>query len=103
MPYQPGDEIAVTIEIVDNLGAVYDPAVVKYHYTDPLGVYYTKTYGTDAVVTKTSAGHYKLVIYIPYVASAAGNWYYDAQAIDGNGNSVLVENGQFLVQTIRTL
>lgn len=101
--YQPGDEVAIAFVITDNTGASYDPPVVKFHYKDAAGTANTKTYLTDSAVTKTSAGHYKLVIYVPYAAASVGDWYYDAQALDGSANSLLVEPGQFTVESIGTL
>lgn len=101
--YQPGDEVSVTIAVTDSTGTAYDPYAVKFHYTDPAGTDYTKIYGTDSVATKTSTGHYKLVIYVPYTSASVGYWEYDAQALDSGGNSLLVEPGRFYVQKLKTL
>jgi hypothetical protein len=102
--YQPGDEVAIAFAITDSTGAAYDPATVRFHYTDPLGVDYLKTYLIDtAFVTKVSTGNYKLVIFIPYNNASKGMWYYDAQALDGSTNSLLVQAGSFYVEAIGTL
>lgn len=102
--YQPGDEVSITFTVRDSTSTLYDPASVKFHYTDSAGTDYTKIYGTDTdVVSKTSTGIYKLVIYIPYATVSIGNWHYDAQALDGSNNSLLVEDGVFIVKQINTL
>ncbi len=101
--YQPGDQVAITFAVTDNTGAAYDPAAVRFHYTDAVGTDYTKIYLTDAVVTKVSVGHYKLIINVPYASASVGDWYYDAQALDGSAVSLLVEDGLFHVESIGTL
>ncbi len=101
--YEPGDEVAITFNVTDNAGVDYDPATVKFHYINPAGTLSTKIVGTDSVATKVSAGHYKLLIYIPYAAASVGEWHYDAQALDGSANSLKVEAGTFRVKAIRTV
>jgi hypothetical protein len=101
--YQPGDNISVSFTVRDANGTLYDPTTVRFHYTNPAGTLSTKTYGVDGVVTKPSTGLYKLSIFVPYALASVGDWYYDAQALDGSGNSLLVEDGRFTVGSLATV
>lgn len=101
--YDPGDVISVLFTITDGSGAAFDPATVKFHYTDPLGVDYLKVYLTDSVVSKISTGVYRLLIYVPYMNNSQGEWVWDAEALDGSSNSLVVEHGWAVVDPLRTL
>lgn len=101
--YDPGDTVKILYSPVDGNGAAYDPSAVKFHYASPDGTDYTKIYGTDAVATRLSAGHYQLLISIPYTNTSAGEWNGDGQSLDGSANSLNVEKFRFIVRRLATL
>lgn len=101
--YQPGDQVTVTFDVLNTAtGLYYDPDVVRFHYTDPTGADYIKTYLTNSEVTRLSLGHFALVINVPYATSAVGTWYYDAQGLIASV-SVVVEDNYFVVKSLPTL
>jgi len=102
--HHPGDSIAIPFEVRDSTNTLADPSEVLFHYTDPLGADATKVYGVDTdVVSRTSTGIYRLLIYIPYSTNSYGRWHYDGQARDGSGNSLTVSRGYFDVTRLETL
>lgn len=102
--YQPGDQVTISFTVRDSNDTLYDPASVKFHYKDAQGTSYTKIYLIDTdVVSKTSTGLYKLLIFVPYAATSIGDWYYDAQALNAGGQSIILEYSVFNVVDLETL
>lgn len=78
-----GDKIAMTGTITEVAsGDAVDPTAVKAWTRSPAGTVTTYTYGTDAALTKTATGHYKLV----FDVDTSGQWYAGFYS-NGNGKA----------------
>lgn len=73
-PLYIGDQIRWTVTFATEAGTATDPTTVTFRATTPAGTTTAYVYGTDAEVTKTGTGVFKLLLTV----SAAGPWQFAA-------------------------
>lgn len=88
--YDKGDLVRISGAFATADGTAVDPDAVLCETLDPAGVTTAYTYGTDAELTRDSAGHYHLDI----DAGQAGVWYYRFYS---TGNGQAADEGTFIV------
>lgn len=99
LTFQPGDQVMLDFkDLTDSDGLAYNPPQVKWHVKSPLGGITTYTFGTDNNTEKIIDGWYRCVVSVPYTRPSVGIWSSDAQALDAQSESLLVESGKFNVE-----
>jgi len=75
------DRVKLSVTFTNVSGVAVDPSTVAVKWRDPSGNTTTKTYGVDAVVTKTGTGVYEVIMDI----DEQGKWYYRWEGTGATG------------------
>jgi hypothetical protein len=99
----PGDQVNLDFKnIKDGNGVPFNPTTVKWHIKAPGVDVVTVTHPATGS-SKIDDGWYRYTVNVPYAQTAVGWWKCDAQGLDSDGNSLLVEPNSFEVVASGTL
>lgn len=94
--YFVGAAMSLSVSFTDSDVTPSDPITVVLKLRSPNGQLSTYTYGTDANVTKQSAGNYSATV----TPNCAGRWFTRWEGTDAGGNVIVIEDN-FNVQRSR--